>query len=130
MRLQQIWQGQSRQMQLITVLGATVALVAVLAFGWLEFGRQPTYDTLFSNLSADDANAVTQKLKDDKVPYRLSSDGKTVSVPPQYVSDERVSIAGSGMIKGGGTGYELFDRTNFGMTDFQEKIAKTRAIEG
>lgn len=130
MRLQQIWQGQSRQMQLITVLGATAALAGILALGWLEFGRQPTYDTLFSNLSADDASAVTQKLKDDKVPYRISGDGKTVSVPAQYVSDERVSIAGSGMIKGGGTGYELFDRTNFGMTDFQEKIAKTRAIEG
>jgi flagellar M-ring protein FliF len=129
-RLQQIWQGQTRQTQIITVLGATVALVGILALGWLEFGRQPTYETLFSNLATEDAAAVTAKLKDDKVPYTLSADGKTVSVPAQYVSDERVSIAGSGMIKGGGTGYELFDRTNFGMTDFQEKIAKTRAIEG
>lgn len=130
MRLQQIWQGQTRQMQIATVLGATIALVAIGALGWLEFGRQPAYDTLFSNLSSEDGAAITQKLKDDKVPYHLSSDGKTISVPPQFVSDERVAIAGSGMIKGGGTGYELFDRTNFGMTDFQEKIAKTRAIEG
>jgi flagellar M-ring protein FliF len=114
----------------MVVAGVVIALVATLAFGWLEFGRQPNYETLFSNLSSDDAAAVTAKLKDDKVPYRLSSDGKTVSVPPQYVSDERVAIAGSGMVKGGGTGYELFDRTNFGMTDFQEKIAKTRAVEG
>jgi len=112
------------------VLGVSVLLLGILALGWLEFGRQPAYDTLFSNLSSDDAAAVTQKLKDDKVPYHLSTDGKTVSVPEQYVSDERVAIAGSNMIKGGGTGYELFDRTNFGMTDFQEKIAKTRAIEG
>ncbi|HET9029701.1 MAG TPA: flagellar basal-body MS-ring/collar protein FliF [Candidatus Aquilonibacter sp.] len=129
-RLQQMWQGQTRQTQIMTVLGAAILLVAVIGLGWLEFGRPPTYNTLFSNLSSEDAAAVTAKLKDDKVPYTLSADGKTVSVPAQYVSDERVSIAGSGMIKGGGTGYELFDRTNFGMTDFQEKIAKTRAIEG
>ncbi len=129
-RLQQIWQNQNRQTRIISVLGVSVALVGILALGYLEFGRQPSYDTLFSNLSSDDAAAVTQKLKDDKVPYHLSTDGKTISVPPQYVSDERVAIAGSNMIKGGGTGYELFDRTNFGMTDFQEKIAKTRAIEG
>ncbi len=117
-------------MRIISVLGVSALLVGILALGWLEFGRQPAYDTLFSNLSSDDAAAVTAKLKDDKVPYHLSADGKTITVPAQYVSDERVAIAGSNMIKGGGTGYELFDRTNFGMTDFQEKIAKTRAIEG
>ncbi len=129
-RLQQLWQSQNRQARIVSVLGVSVLLAGLLALGYLEFGRQPSYDTLFSNLSSDDAAAVTQKLKDDKVPYHLSTDGKTVSVPGQYVSDERVAIAGSGMIKGGGTGYELFDRTNFGMTDFQEKIAKTRAVEG
>lgn len=125
-----LWEAQNRQTRLIAVLGVATALAAIIGLSWLYFGRQPTYETLFANLSSEDANAVTQRLKDDKVPYHLSTDGRTVSVPAQYVSDERVSIAGSGMIKGGGTGYELFDRTNFGMTDFQERIAKTRAIEG
>lgn len=114
----------------MAVLGLSLAIVAIGGLSWLYFGRQPTYETLFSNLSAQDASSVTARLKADKVPYRLSMDGKTVWVPAQYVSDERVSIAGAGLIKGGGVGYELFDRTNFGMTDFQEKIAKTRAIEG
>jgi flagellar M-ring protein FliF len=102
----------------------------LLALSWLYFGRGQTYQTLFSNLSAEDASAVTQHLKDDKIPYHLSTDGKTVYVPESDVSDERVAIAGSGLIKGGSTGYELFDRTNFGMTEFQEKLDKTRAVEG
>jgi flagellar M-ring protein FliF len=129
-RFAAIWQNQNRQNRTVTVVGIAIVLAAVLAVGWLYFGRGPTYQTLFSNLSAEDASTVTQHLKDDKIPYRLSTDGKTVYVPEQDVSDERVAIAGSGLIKGGSTGYELFDRTNFGMTEFQENLDKTRAIEG
>jgi flagellar M-ring protein FliF len=113
------------------VLGfAGVVGVALLAVLVLYAAHRPSYEVLFSNLSASDAAAVTQHLKDDKVDYRLSDDGKTVYVPSQNVSDERVAIAGSNVIKGGSTGYELFDRTNFGMTEFEEKIDKTRAVEG
>jgi flagellar M-ring protein FliF len=129
-RMYAIWQSQNRQTRIIAIAGISVILAAILGLGYLYFGRGPTYETLFSNLSADDAAAVTQRLKDDKVPYQLSSDGKTVYVPAQDLSEERVAIAGSGLIKGGATGYELFDRTNFGMTEFQEKLDKTRAIEG
>jgi len=129
-RLTAIWQNQNRQTRTIALSGIAVVLVGLLALSWLYFGRGQTYQTLFSNLSAEDASAVTQHLKDDKIPYHLSTDGKTVYVPESDVSDERVAIAGSGLIKGGSTGYELFDRTNFGMTEFQEKLDKTRAVEG
>ncbi len=129
-RLQAIWEGQNRQTRVLAVTGVSVVLVALAALAWLYFGRQPSYDTLFSNLSTEDAAAATQRLKDDKIPYKLSADGKTIYVPAQDVSDERVAIAGSNLLKGGSTGFELFDKTNFGMTEFQEKLDKTRAIEG
>ncbi|HTZ54614.1 MAG TPA: flagellar basal-body MS-ring/collar protein FliF [Candidatus Acidoferrum sp.] len=129
-RLAAFWQNQNRQTRTVVVSGLAVVLVGLLALGWLYFGRGQNYSVLFSNLSAEDAAAVTQHLKDDKVPYRLSTDGKTVYVPDANLSDERVAIAGSGLIKNGSTGYELFDRTNFGMTEFQEKLDKTRAVEG
>lgn len=129
-RLQALWEGQNRQSRILAITGISVVLAALVALAWLYFGRQPSYETLFSNLSTEDAASVTQRLKDDKIPYHLSADGKTVYVPGADVSDERVAIAGSGLMKGGGTGYELFDRTNFGMTEFQEKLDKTRAIEG
>ncbi len=109
---------------------AGVFVVALAAMMVLYAVHRPSYEVLFSNLSASDAASVTQHLKDDKVPYQLSDDGKTVYVPSQNLSDERVAIAGSNVIKGASTGYELFDRTNFGMTEFEENIDKTRAIEG
>jgi flagellar M-ring protein FliF len=125
-----MWELQSQQTRVLAVTGAIVVAVGAVMVSYLYFGRQPSYSTLFANLSSEDASAVVARLKEDKVPYRLASDGKSIYVPDRYLSDERVAIAGSGMLKGGGTGYELFDRTNFGMTEFQEKLDKTRAVEG
>jgi flagellar M-ring protein FliF len=129
-RLGAFWGAQNRQTRFLMIAGAVALGVALVALTYLYFGRPPQYETLFSNLSSQDAAAVTARLKDDKVPYTLSADGKTVYVPSAQLSEERVAIAGSGLIKGGGVGWELFDRTNFGMTEFQEKLDKIRAIEG
>ncbi|HET7814105.1 MAG TPA: flagellar basal-body MS-ring/collar protein FliF [Candidatus Baltobacteraceae bacterium] len=106
---------------------AAFALIALVLF--FAFDR-PSYQPLFANLTSTDAAAVTQHLKDDKVPYQLSADGKTVYVPSSSLADERVAIAGANVLKGSSTGYELFDRPNFGMTEFEQNLDKGRAIEG
>ncbi len=122
-----LWGGPNK----VLVIGiAGVLAFAVAALVVLYAVNRPSYQPLFSNLSATDAASVTQRLKDDKVPYELSSDGKTVYVPSSNLSDERVAIAGANVLKGSSTGYELFDRTNFGMTEFEQNLDKNRAIEG
>src|SRR5579884_327900 len=126
-RLRALWDGPNR-MLLLGIAGAFG--VALVVLGALYAANRPSYEVLFSNLSASDAAAVTQHLKDDKVPYELSDDGKTIKVPAPNLSDERVAIAGANVLKGGSTGYELFDRTNFGMTEFEQNLDKVRAIEG
>jgi len=128
-RLREAWASQSQPARI--AVGA-IALVAVLALGFFGFARlrPPDYGVLFANLSPDDASAVITKLDAEKVPHRLSPDGTTVYIPVENIPDERVALAGDGTVKGGGVGYELFDRTNLGMTDTQEKIAKIRATEG
>jgi len=128
-RLREVWASQSQPARL--AVGA-FALVAVLALGFFGFARlrPPDYGVLFADLSPDDASAVITKLDAQKIPHRLSADGATVFIPVEDIPDERVSLAGDGTVRGGGVGYELFDRTNLGMTDTQEKIAKIRATEG
>jgi flagellar M-ring protein FliF len=110
--------------------GLAVVLVLALAFLTMFRLRGPDYAVLFSNLQPDEATAVIQKLDSEKIPHRLADGGATIMVPHESVYEQRVALAGQGVVKGGGTGFELFDRTNLGMTDFQEKIAKTRATEG
>jgi flagellar M-ring protein FliF len=128
-RLRGLWGAQNKSTRLlIGVIGG--ALVVGLAIFGLMRMRGPDYGVLFANLAPDDASAVVTKLKDSKIPYQLTNGGTTISVPQESVYEERVLLAGDGVVKGGGSGYELFDKMNFGMTDFQEKIAKQRATEG
>ncbi len=128
-RLRDLWGAQNRSVRILMgmVGGALVVGVAIFAFMRM---RGPDYGVLFANLGPDDASAVVTKLKDGKIPYTLSNGGTTILVPQESVYEERVLLAGEGTVKGGGSGYELFDKMNFGMTDFQEKIAKQRATEG
>ncbi len=129
-RLRDWWGSQAGTNRII--YGAlALAMVLGLVFFAMFRMRGPDYAVLFSNLQPDEANAVVQKLDASKIPHRLADGGATILVPHEAVYEQRVALAGEGVVKaGGGTGFELFDRTNLGMTDFQEKIAKTRATEG
>src|SRR6202035_3823090 len=108
-----------------------LAIVVAIAFFAAFRMRGPDYAVLCSNMQPDEANAVIQKLDAEKIPHKLADNGTTILIPHEAVYEQRVQLAGQGVVKsGGGTGFELFDRTSLGMTDFQEKIAKTRATEG
>jgi flagellar M-ring protein FliF len=132
-RIRELWAAQNATARIAVVAVAAVLALSAIAFAVLYGpGRKAPYEVLFANLAAEDAASVTAKLNDDKVPYEVAGDPDhtTIRVPADRVADERIQLAGSGVVKGGGTGYELFDRTNLGMTDFQERIAKIRATEG
>ena len=73
---------------------------------------------------------VIQKLKEGSTEYRLSNNGTTVSVPEDKVAELRLELAAAGVPKSGRIGFEIFDKTNFGMTDFAEHINYRRAVEG
>ncbi|UFS72326.1 flagellar M-ring protein FliF [Geomonas sp. RF6] len=108
-----------------------VALASLLAFGALiTVANKVDYRPLFSNLNAEDAGEITKKLKEQKVPYQIASDGKAILVPSDKVYDLRLSLASDGLPQGGGVGFEIFDRKNFGMTEFVQKLNYQRALQG
>ncbi|MCP4718857.1 MAG: flagellar M-ring protein FliF, partial [Desulfobacteraceae bacterium] len=84
----------------------------------------------YSGLTKEDAAAVVDILKESNTPYRLTGDGTTILVPESIVYDVRLTMAKSGVPNGGGVGYEIFDKTEFGTTEFVQKINKKRALQG
>jgi flagellar M-ring protein FliF len=90
--------------------------------------RESSFHPLYASLSQEDASAVVQKLKEGSVPYRLN--GSAVEVPEEKIAELRLEMAGAGLPKTGRIGFEIFDKTNFGMTDFAEKVNYRRAVEG
>ncbi|HVN47594.1 MAG TPA: flagellar M-ring protein FliF, partial [Bacteroidota bacterium] len=100
------------------MLGVVVAGAVALIFVLVTILNKPSYGTLFSNLNAQDASKIVDKLKERNVPYVLEDDGKTIQVPKQQIYDLRLSFAGEGLPQSSVIGYEIFDRTNLGVSDF------------
>jgi len=124
----QVWKKMTllQRGSLVAVAIATVAAIVFVA----NWAQQSEYSTLFSNLTESDAAAIVAKLKELKVPYELADGGTTVKVPSDRVYDIRLQMASQGLPKGGTVGFELFDKVNFGLTDFAQKLNYQRALEG
>lgn len=116
--------------RLFLYLFLSVALIGGAVVG-LSFVQKETYTTLFSGLSTEDASAIVTRLKEQKVTYQLGMGGTAIYVPKDKVYDVRLLLASQNALPGaGGIGYELFDKTNYGMTEFMQNINYKRAIQG
>ncbi|CAH2029986.1 flagellar basal-body MS-ring/collar protein FliF [Trichlorobacter ammonificans] len=113
------------------LLVVAVVAISIVAFGALIMVANRTdYRPLFTNLTSEDAGEIVKKLKDAKTPYTIMPDGKGIMVPSDRVHELRLSLASEGLPQGGGVGFEIFDRKNFGMTEFVQKLNYQRALQG
>jgi len=115
--------------QRLVLGGVTIAVIAAI-IGLVTLVNKPTFGTLFNSLNAQDASKIVEKLKEKQVPYALEDGGKTILVPKQQIYDLRLSLAGEGLPQTSVIGYEIFDRTNLGVSDFVQKVNYRRALEG
>lgn len=122
--------GKMPKKRLYLYLFALVGIVGASVIG-LSFIQRENYALLFSGLSVEDASAVVSRLKELKVPYRLAMNGTSIYVPKEKVYEVRLMLASSNALPGGGgAGFELFDKTNYGMTEFMQNVNYKRAIQG
>ncbi|MEZ4224507.1 MAG: flagellar basal-body MS-ring/collar protein FliF [Polyangiaceae bacterium] len=127
-QLKAFWAGLSTPKRLALLLFTVGAAVTVLAATTLS-GR-PTFAYLYTELSQEDAAAIVQKLDGLKVPYELDHGGSAVKVPEERVHALRLELAGAGLPRGGGVGFEIFDKSQIGATEFEQNVNLRRALEG
>lgn len=104
-------------------------LFGLLALGYYAFLRAD-YVQVFSDLRPADASAVVAQLGAKDIPYRLSDGGAAISVPGDQADSARLAIAGSDVALKGGVGFELFNKSDMGLTDFAQRINYQRALQG
>ncbi len=121
------WTGMtlnSRATIIMAIVGMVAALIVVTAL----VGR-PNYKVLYANIDEASAAKITEELRASNIQYKLDHGGRTILVPEDVVYQSRLNIAGKNMLTKG-VGYEIFDRTNLGMTEFVQKVNYVRALEG
>lgn len=129
-RAREWWERLGRTNQLTLVL-TTLAMVGAL-IGLTVWASTPEYVPLFSNLSAQDANAIREKLVETNVPSRLTAGGTGIEVPAQYVDETRMKMISQGLPQQSPTassGDDIFSKNTITMTSEMEKLAMRRALE-
>src|SRR5437667_6236539 len=111
-------------------LAGSAALVLILLWVLVYFVNRVEYQTLYADLDPQEAQGIIQKLQELKVPYELEPDGRTVKVTADKIAEVRIQLASQGLPESGRIGFEIFDRTNFGLTNSQEQVNYQRALEG
>jgi flagellar M-ring protein FliF len=110
----------------LTLCGATAVAIVLVAV----WAASPEYSVLYAELDADEGGAILERLQSDQVDYRLKDGGNTILVPRDKVHEVRLRLAGQGLPRGGGAGYEILDQGKLGWTDFVQKFQYRRALEG
>jgi len=113
-------------LSIVVVAGGVIAGLVSLS----RWNQERDFRPLYSSLSPEDAAAVLTKVKEGGTEFRISDNGTSVLVPSAKVAELRLQLAAAGIPKSGRIGFELFDKTNFGASDFAEQVNYHRALEG
>jgi flagellar M-ring protein FliF len=115
------------QTRLIAIVFGVILLVLALSYYFL---LRSHYVELYRDLRPADASAIVTELDRRGIAYELRDGGATILVPENEASQVRLAIAGSDLPLGGLVGFELFNESDLGLTDFAQKINYQRALQG
>lgn len=118
--------SRSARVGLVSGVLVIVGLLAVLSYWVLS----PAYQVLFSDLDPQDGSVIIAELERMKIPYQLADGGRSILIDQDQVYKTRLKLMGKGVNLKGTVGFEIFNESEFGMTDFAQKINYQRALQG
>src|ERR1044071_2301595 len=127
-QLAETWKQLGLNQRVSLALGACVVLAGLLALT-LWSGR-PDFVLLYGKLDDAEAARVMAALDDAKIPYKSGRGGSSILVPSDKVYQMRAQLAAKGIPRGEGVGFEIFDKPNFGISDFVQRANYLRAVQG
>ncbi len=126
--MRQFISSMSSRARFAFAFGVIVIVAVMVGATW--WTMHPTYGVLFRDLRESDAAEITTALAQMQEPYRLADEGKTILVPSDDVYASRMKLVSQGVPKGGSVGFELFKDSDYGVTEFAQKVNFQRALQG
>src|SRR6185436_19177813 len=127
-QLSGIWKQLGLNQRISIVLAGGVVVAALL--GLASWSSKADYGLLYGKLDDAEAAKVVSVLDEMKVPHKVGQGGSAIYVPEDKVHLMRMQLASRGIPRGDGVGFEIFDKPNFGISDFVQRANYLRAIQG
>ncbi len=127
-QLGEIWKqlGTSQRVSLLAATFVLLAGLSTIAF----WSSRTEYGLLYGRLADGESAKVIAALDEAKVPYQVGAGGSSILVPADKVYATRMQLANKGIPRGDGVGFEIFDKPNFGISDFVQRANYVRAVQG
>lgn len=123
-----LWQNLGKK-ERYTILGSAILIFAIILAWSFWWGGRPDLVPLFTEMEAKDAGEVSTKLKEMKVTHEIGGNGNSILVPAKDVYRIRLDLASQGLPRGN-KGFEIFEQSKFGATEFQNKVNLVQALQG
>jgi flagellar M-ring protein FliF len=118
--------SRGKQVTLVTlILGSFAGFIFLMSWS-----GKSEFHPLFSKLNPEDAGIILTKLKEQKIEYRIASNGTTILIPQEHIYETRMKMASEGLPLSSGVGFEIFNETKLGMTEFAQNVNYQRALQG
>lgn len=121
--------NELRTGQKISLMASLTAVLVGISL-LLYWASRPQYQLLYGGLPSKEMADVVASLEEHGIKYKISDGGRSIMVPHKNVYTARMQLAEKGLPSGGGVGYEIFDKSNFGVSDFMQKTNYMRALQG
>ncbi len=115
--------------QRVSLFVAAVAVAGGIV-GVVLWSQRPDYQLLYARMGEKDAAGVISHLQTLNIPHQLTAGGTGVLVPANMVHKIRMDLASKGLPSGDGVGFEIFDKGQFGLSDFVQRTNYLRAVQG
>lgn len=122
-----LWNKQTKA-QRVTLVALVIAVLVIVPV-LISWASQPSYTVAYNGLSEADASQIVERLDEAQIPYMLKDTG-TIMVQSDQVYQVRLMMARDGLPESSTVGYELFDGSMLGMTEFLQRVNYQRALEG
>ncbi|MNJ93215.1 Flagellar M-ring protein [compost metagenome] len=119
--------GPTKRLSVVAV--TAIAVVALVTMMFMASGKD--YVPLFTNIPTDQVSMIVGKLNEKNVPFQLRDDGKTIAIPKELLHSTQMTLMSEiGSPKMGSIGLEIFDKQDFGVNSYAQKINYQRALQG
>lgn len=122
------WNQLTATRRIVLIVSAVAIFGGIWSFR--DYMAAKAFRPLYTGLSAEEAGLTVARLKELEIPYKLTVQGTTIMVPEQHIDEARLQLATEKLPQTGRQGFEIFDETDFGATEFSEHVNFRRALEG